>query len=670
MNIRDFPTRPVRLVSGHKTCEGCGMPIVIRHVLSATEKSVVTGQGTGCICVTMSTYPHNSWTVPTIHNAFANLASTISGIETAYRVLKRRGRVKKDIKFIAFGGDGGTYDIGLQALSGAIERGHDMVYVCYDNEAYMNCLTRDTLILTERGLCKITEVRKGDKLYSFDPDTYKMVLKECVGVYDNGVKETFDIKTLHQSLKATGNHPFLTVRHNGRGKESELVWKTVEELKPGDEVVVMNGFVKGKSFRFPRMIKVSKKDHKVNILNEVSLPKKSNPDVMKYLGIYLGDGWVRSGRGEVGFSLPKGTKERTELLDLHRKIFGSKYTENENEIHVNSVNLANFIDSLNFGHGARNKRVPDWVFTLPMKEKEAFVEGLLLSDGYQVKGSKSKRYVSASFFLLENLRLLLQTMGYRVGKIHSQQKKKGSNVAGKNLLKDSLFGYICFSKFKRWNIEKYPSQYKYAKFLIGNKYFSTEKIREKKKNGTEPTLDLQVKGSHNFIANGYVVHNTGGQKSSATPYGARTSTTPKGKVLFRKNLTKIIAAHDIPYAAQASIANYPDLTMKAEKAFNIKGPAFLNILSPCVLFWKIDTGMAYHISKLAMDTRFWPLFEVENGNWKLNYKPQKYTPVIKFLKPQGRFKHLLKPENKHMIKEIQKHVDSEWEKLLKICGEK
>ena len=83
-------------------------------------------------------YPYTAWKDSFIHNAFENAGATASGVEAAYRVLKKKGKLKKEHKMIAFGGDGGTYDIGFQSLSGAMERNHDMVYVCYDNEAYMN----------------------------------------------------------------------------------------------------------------------------------------------------------------------------------------------------------------------------------------------------------------------------------------------------------------------------------------------------------------------------------------------------------------------------------------------------------------------------------------------------------------------------------------------------
>ena len=101
---------------------------------------IVVGCATGCLEVSTTIYPYSSWKTPFIHNAFENSAATVSGVEAAFKGLQRAGKIPADkkIKFVAFGGDGGTYDIGLQSLSGAMERGHDMVYVCYDNGAYMN----------------------------------------------------------------------------------------------------------------------------------------------------------------------------------------------------------------------------------------------------------------------------------------------------------------------------------------------------------------------------------------------------------------------------------------------------------------------------------------------------------------------------------------------------
>jgi pyruvate ferredoxin oxidoreductase beta subunit len=129
-----------KLAPGHATCAGCGIPAIVRTVLGATDDPVVVVNATGCLEVTSTLYPYSAWKVPWIHNAFENAGATVSGVETAYRALQKKGRYPKDkkIKFVAFGGDGGTYDIGLQSLSGALERGHQFLYVCYDNEGYMN----------------------------------------------------------------------------------------------------------------------------------------------------------------------------------------------------------------------------------------------------------------------------------------------------------------------------------------------------------------------------------------------------------------------------------------------------------------------------------------------------------------------------------------------------
>ncbi|MDD3539313.1 MAG: thiamine pyrophosphate-dependent enzyme [Atribacterota bacterium] len=304
--IKELAKKRDILSPGHRLCAGCGASIAVRQILSASDDPVVVANATGCLEVATTIYPYTSWRSSFIHNAFENAAATISGVETMYQSLKKQGKIDKEIKFIAFGGDGGTYDIGLQSLSGALERGHDFVYVCYDNEAYMN---------------------------------------------------------------------------------------------------------------------------------------------------------------------------------------------------------------------------------------------------------------------------------------------------------------------------------------------------------------------------------TGIQRSSATPRGAWTTTSPCGKVIpgktqYRKDLTGVVAAHKIPYVAQATLWRWNDLIDKAHKAFYTKGPAFLNILSPCPRGWRFPSEDTIKMTKLAVQTNFWPLYEVENGKWKLNYKPKERLPITEWMEPQGRYKHLLTPENKHLVEEIQQEIDENWERLLILCGEK
>jgi pyruvate ferredoxin oxidoreductase beta subunit len=120
--------------SGHTACSGCGQALAARLVIDASGPNTIVANNTGCLEVFSTKYPESSWEVPWIHSLFENAAAVASGIEAALRYLGK----KDTINVIAQAGDGGTADIGLQALSGMLERGHDILYVCYDNEAYMN----------------------------------------------------------------------------------------------------------------------------------------------------------------------------------------------------------------------------------------------------------------------------------------------------------------------------------------------------------------------------------------------------------------------------------------------------------------------------------------------------------------------------------------------------
>ncbi len=119
---------------GHRGCAGCGCTVAMRLALKVAGDNTVATHATGCMEVISSPYPETAWRIPWIHVAFENSAAVASGVEAALKALGKKDKVN----VIAFGGDGGTVDIGLQALSGAMERGHDMLYICYDNEAYMN----------------------------------------------------------------------------------------------------------------------------------------------------------------------------------------------------------------------------------------------------------------------------------------------------------------------------------------------------------------------------------------------------------------------------------------------------------------------------------------------------------------------------------------------------
>jgi len=139
LTTKDIAEKSDLFLSGHRACAGCGPATVMRLIMKATRGPTIVTEATGCMEVVSSIYPYTSWATPWLHTAFENAAANASGIETAIKILKKKGRIKQEhVDVIALAGDGGTYDIGIQALSGAVERGHDFLYVLYDNEAYMN----------------------------------------------------------------------------------------------------------------------------------------------------------------------------------------------------------------------------------------------------------------------------------------------------------------------------------------------------------------------------------------------------------------------------------------------------------------------------------------------------------------------------------------------------
>ncbi len=128
-----------RFAPGHRACVGCGEALAVRHVCKVLGDNVIIANATGCMEIVSSQFPYTSWSVPWIHTLFENTAAVASGIESGLKALNRKGKkTLQGVKVVAMAGDGGTSDIGLQALSGALERGHNFLYICFDNEAYMN----------------------------------------------------------------------------------------------------------------------------------------------------------------------------------------------------------------------------------------------------------------------------------------------------------------------------------------------------------------------------------------------------------------------------------------------------------------------------------------------------------------------------------------------------
>ena len=166
--------------------------------------------------------------------------------------------------------------------------------------------------------------------------------------------------------------------------------------------------------------------------------------------------------------------------------------------------------------------------------------------------------------------------------------------------------------------------------------------------------------------------NTGIQRSGATPFGASTTTSPSGLESFgkaqqRKDMTAIAVAHHIPYVAQAAASHWQDLSEKVERAAAADGPAFLNVLTNCPLGWGHEPRLGIQVVDAAVNSCFWPLYEVVDGEYRLTYEPDEYVPIEEWLRPQKRFAHLLRPESAELVERIQRQVAADWRSLRDRC---
>jgi pyruvate ferredoxin oxidoreductase beta subunit len=181
------------------------------------------------------------------------------------------------------------------------------------------------------------------------------------------------------------------------------------------------------------------------------------------------------------------------------------------------------------------------------------------------------------------------------------------------------------------------------------------------------SLSGAMERGHNMI---YICYdneaymNTGIQRSGATPFGASTTTSPAGRESFgktetKKNMPLIMAAHGIPYVATASIAYPEDYMKKVKKAAETKGPAYIHLHQPCTTGWGFDPSKTIEIGRKAVESGAWSLYEIDQGEFKVTYKPQKKIPVEDYLSTQKRFKHL----KQEQIDQIQAYVDANCEEL-------
>ncbi len=610
-----------------------------------TTSPIVAGAATGCLEVATTIYPYTAWNVPFIHNAFENVAATISGAETAYRALKKKGKITKDIKFVAFGGDGG-------------------------------CYSEDTEIFTENGFRNIKNIKVGEKIWSVNPETNILELQENEKLH----------KYPYEGRMIRGKSRFIdfliTPNHNVpmwyKGKWEFI--KGVDLLKRYKTAFSrkFNWYGDGNDTLW--MVIEVPKIPKYRYQKEFS--KFDTKKWLKFLGWYITEGCLYKSKSGYLIRIYQSNKDKKEKIYRLLKDLGLSPFKCNRSVDFQSKQIYEYLER-ECGKGFKNKKIPKWVLSLNKHYLKEIFGSLIEGDGSITKQKNRRSYhikfITASKELMNNMVELVLKLGKNCS--ISQRKEDGVYRIGIG------FNYLNHKLYSRRRLygnkqQVFLEDYKgfvYCPQLKKNHTVITKRNGKISLSGNSYDIGLQsmsgaFERGHNFVYvcyNNEAYENTGVQRSSATPKGASTTTAPAGKASYgkpqlRKDLTAIVAAHNIPYVAQGSISHWNDLVTKSQKAFAVEGPAFLNVLSLCHRGWRYPQEDTVKISKLAVETGYWPLIEIEKGIWHFTYKPKERKPVVEFLRTQGRFKHLFKEGNKHVLEEIQRDIDNQWLRLEKL----
>lgn len=641
--IKDIPDENY-ITGGHAACQGCGAALGLKLALQALGSKTIVINASGCMTL-LPTYPFTPFRVPFIHIAIENAGAAAVGIAAALNALK-----KENVNIVCYAGDGA-------------------------------CYSEDTEVFTESGFRNIKELKIGEKIWSVNPETNELELTEMEKLHMYFYKGSMvRVNTRFMDFLVTPNHnipAWFTKR-----------WKFLkaEELQKRYKTSFLRSFKwRGKDFDGAQP-QLCFKDSPIEVhkgfrglksynIKKFLLSKDSLKKWIRFLGWFIAEGCAYKSKSGYLIRIYQTNKEnRKEILKLLECI-GFKPFECNRSVDFQSKQLYEYLRN-ECGSDCYNKKIPRWIMEL---DKEYLIEifySLIKGDG-SVHKQKNRNvphmtFITSSKQLMNNFVELVLKLG----------KNCNVNFDGKvyriqvNL---SHLKHILYSKrnlydrrgTKQITTEEYEG-FVYCPQLKRNHTLIIKRNGKICLNGNSYDIGLQSL-SHacelktNFIYicyNNESFANTGVQWSSATPYGAHTSTTPSGRESFgsfrkRKPLTKIIAAHNIPYVATACVAYPVDYVNKLRKAAAMKGPKFIDLLTPCTTGWGFDPSEAVAIGRLAVESCMWPLYEVNNGKFLLTYKPQK-KPVKDYLFAQRRFKHL----SQEQAQSIQQSVDNAWENLL------
>jgi len=406
--------------------------------------------------------------------------------------------------------------------------------------AQYDCLTEDTLIPTNpKGMTKIKDIKKGDEVFVWDGKKNIIVKSKVKEILYKGFLPVFEIKVRGKSIKATYNHPFLTLvdeRKSGRKRSRySKKWIYLNELKKGSIIAVATDLPNfGKSFKFLDI--EFKKNvvgrnqfgavYNLNIENrytKIKFPNESNEDLMWFFGFYLGDGYISRAKDKMrlNFAVPEDQIElKNKIKKIAKEYFDYQITtEDKFRVSINSTKICLFFKENGFFGNARTKKIPGWVNTIPKEQKLALIAGYIDSDGTVRKKEKDAIITSINYELLKQIKEICVYCGLDTSKItdfkYKLVNKDIVKIGHRIQISGRTKSIPCEHPIKKLRLEAKKRNFGYHNSLDGTtirKYCSENvgfsRIEDIKYIGEEKTYDIEVEDHHNFVANGIIAHNS------------------------------------------------------------------------------------------------------------------------------------------------------------------
>jgi len=341
----------------------------------------------------------------------------------------------------------------------------------------IGCVTGDTAVLLNNNVKPIREIEPGDVVYSLDANV-QLVKNPVVAKKYSGKQMVFRLQTMNfREIRATANHPFLALSR--QGTQLSLVWKRLDQLTTSDLVAISGDLPDhGVERRFEPI--------PTRGIKPIILPESSTEDLLWLLGLYLGDGYLDKNR--VYFAVPPRDAAHARLLNLLTSLFQVEYEIKGSVVRINSVQLRDWLLYLGLGGNAHEKRVPAWIYTVPKAQRLAFIEGYIAADGYKREGHSNMSITSVNRPLLEDVKSLAIACGLDPRKI-SRWTRREKKPLGKEE-KEYTHYFLYFG------------DHRYEQPVYFSRVTTIEPL------GIEDTWDIEIANSHNFVANGFIVHNS------------------------------------------------------------------------------------------------------------------------------------------------------------------